>query len=186
MKKSFLMTIATGMTLVSAANLSSAIEVPKASDIIAKDLLGPAKTYAMPKDCITDDADAIARGSFIFHNLNGNKAKDEPPKGLARTQKVEGKTYKPGDKIPEKQYGNCVACHNIEGAKGGGNIGPDLTSYNEFFMKTGTRDNAYVYQKIADARVDNPNTHMTINLTTKLFTEREICDITSYVVSIKK
>jgi sulfur-oxidizing protein SoxX len=174
------------VTLVSAADLSSAIERPDASKLIQKDLLEPAKTFTMPSGCITDDKDAIARGSFIFHNLNGKKAKKNPPKGLSRKQMKPGKTYLPQDKIPAKQYGNCVACHNIEGAKGAGNIGPDLTNYNEFFIKTGTRTNQFVYQKIADPRVDNPDTHMTINLTTKLFTEREICDIASYIVSIKK
>ena len=46
-------------------------------------------------------------------------------------------------------------------------------------------DAQYVYQKIADPRVDNPNTNMTVNLATKLFNEKEICDITSYVLSIK-
>ncbi len=176
MRKSLFMMITVGVTLASAADLRSAIEVPDASAIIAKDLLGPAKKFTMPKGCISDDKEAIARGSFIFHNLNGKKAKENPPKGLSR-KGADGK---------EKQYGNCVACHNIEGAKGGGNVGPDLTNYNEFFMKTGVRDNKFVYQKIADPRIDNPDTHMTVNLTTGLFTEREICDITSYIVSIKK
>ena len=85
-----------------------------------------------------------------------------------------------------KQYGNCVACHNIEGAKGAGNIGPDLTKYKEYFIDTKVRDYAWVYQKISDARVDNENTHMTVNLTTGLFTEKEMCDMTSYIVSKKK
>ncbi|KIM11295.1 MAG: monoheme cytochrome SoxX [Sulfuricurvum sp. PC08-66] len=149
-----------------------------AKAIIEKDKLGAPVKYTMPDGCITDDADAIARGGFIFHNLNGKKAKGDAPKGLAKMIEVNGKKV-------EKQYGNCVACHNIEKAKGGGNIGPDLSNYKAIFIDTGVRDHAFVYQKIADARIDNPNTHMTINLTTKLFTEREICDITSYVVSPK-
>jgi len=186
MKRWLLLSTTIGLGLAFASDLSSSIETPQASKLIAKDLLGPAKVYKMPKGCITDDKDAIARGKFIFHNLNGKKAKANPPKGLARKQKKEGKTYKPGDKIPAKQYGNCVACHNIEGARGAGNIGPDLTSYNEFFVKTNVRSMQYVYQKIADPRVDNPDTHMTVNLTTGLFNDREICDITSYIVSIKK
>lgn len=186
MKRLLLLSTTLGLSLAFAADLSSSIESPNASKIIAKDLLGPAKVFTMPAGCITDDKDAIARGDFIFHNLNGKKAKGKLPPGLAKKQKVPGKRYGPQDKIPAKQYGNCVACHNIEGAKGGGNIGPDLTSYHDFFIKTGVRNNQYVYQKIADARVDNADTHMTINLTTGLFTEREICDITSYIVSIKK
>ena len=52
-------------------------------------------------------------------------------------------------------------------------------------MKSGARGNQFVFQKIADARIDNPKTHMTINLTTRLFTPREICDMASYIVSPK-
>ena len=168
-----------------AADYSSVIEHPNASKMIQKDLLAPAKAFTMPAGCITNDADAIARGKFIFHNLNGKKAKKNPPKGLARKQMKPGKTYLPGAKIPAKQYGNCIACHNIEDARGAGNIGPDLTSYKANFLDSGVRDNQYVYQKIADPRIDNKDTHMTVNLTTKLFTPREICDITSYIVSTK-
>jgi sulfur-oxidizing protein SoxX len=175
MKRWLLLSTTIGLGVAFASNLSDAIERPEAASIIQKDLFGPAKAYTMPAGCITDDKDAIARGAYIFHNLNGEKAKGNLPAGL---------TKKNADGSP-KQYGNCVACHNIEGAKGAGNIGPDLTNYHAFFIETGTRDNQFVYQKIADARVDNPNTHMTINLTTGLFTEREICDITSYIVSIK-
>ncbi len=172
---------------VSAADqkLIDAIEQPLAAAIIKKDLLKPMKKFNMPKGCISNDKDSIARGAFIFHNLNGKKAKGKLPKGLSKTQMKEGKTYKPGDKIPPKQYGNCVACHNIEGAKGAGNIGPDLTNYKQFFIDTKTRTHEYVYQKIADPRIDNENTHMTVNLTSGLFTEQEICDITAYIVSEK-
>lgn len=176
MKKWLLLSITAGLSVAFASDLRSSIETPNASDIIAKDLLGPLKVYKMPKNCITDDKDSIARGKFIFHNLNGKKAKGALPKGLAK-KLANGKP---------KQYGNCVACHNIEGAVGGGNIGPDLSSYNDYFIKTGARSMQYVYQKIADPRIDNEDTHMTINLTTGLFNEREICDITSYIVSIKK
>ncbi len=184
MNKTLMMSLLVGASLIG-ADYSGVIEKPNASKMIEKDLLPPAKTFTMPADCITTDADAIARGSFIFHNLNGKKAKGKLPKGLSKKQMKPGKTYLPGDKIPAKQYGNCVACHNIEGAKGGGNIGPDLTGYKDMFMATGVRDNQFVFQKIADPRVDNKDTHMTVNLTTKLFTTREICDITSYIVSPK-
>ena len=159
-----------------ATDLRSVIETPDAKQIIKKDLLGPAKKYTMPAGCITTDPDAIARGKFVFHNLNGSKAKGPLPKGLAKKM--------PNGKA--KQYGNCVACHNIEGAKGAGNIGPDLSKYKEYFIDTKVRDYAWVYQKISDARVDNENTHMTVNLTTGLFTEKEMCDMTSYIVSKKK
>jgi len=174
MKKAVLTSAMLGIGLY-AANLSQAIEQPDATKIIEKDKLAPAKEYKMPAGCISNDPDAIARGKFIFHNLNGKKAKKTPPKGLSK-KNAHGKP---------KQYGNCVACHNIEGARGAGNIGPDLNNYKKHFIDSGARDAQFVYQKIADARIDNPNTHMTINLTTKLFNEREICDIASYIVAPK-
>jgi sulfur-oxidizing protein SoxX len=174
MKKTMMMSLLVGASLF-ATDYSKIIEHPDASKIIEKDLLAPPKVFTMPAGCITTDADAIARGEYIFHNLNGKKAKKTPPKGLSK----KDKNGKP------KQYGNCVACHNIEGAKGAGNIGPDLTGYKKHFVDSGARNHQFVYQKIADARIDNPDTHMTINLTTKLFTPREICDITSYIVSPK-
>jgi len=174
MKKTFMMSLLVS-TSIFAADYSSVIDSPNASKIIEKDLLAPAKTYTMPAGCITEDTGAIARGAFIFHNLNGDKIKVNPPKGLSK---------KNSDGTPT-QYGNCVACHNIEGAKGAGNIGPDLTDYKAIFVDTGARSNQFVYQKIADPRIDNPKTHMTVNLTTQLFNERQICDIASYIVSKK-
>jgi sulfur-oxidizing protein SoxX len=174
MNKTVMMSLLVGATLF-ATDYSKVIEHPDASKMIQKDLLAPPKVYTMPAGCITDDAAAIARGEYIFHNLNGKKAKKNPPKGLSKKD-ANGKP---------KQYGNCVACHNIEGAHGAGNIGPDLTNYKENFIDSGARNHQFVYQKIADARIDNPDTHMTINLTTKLFTPREVCDITSYIVAPK-
>jgi sulfur-oxidizing protein SoxX len=174
MKKTMIISLLLGSSIF-AADYSKIIEAPDASKIIQKDLLAPAKVYTMPAGCISTDSEVIARGAFIFHNLNAEQIKGNPPKGLSKVD-AKGKP---------KQYGNCVACHNIEGANGAGNIGPDLTGYHQNFMASGVRDNKFVFQKIADARVDNPGTHMTINLTTKLFNEREICDIASYIVSPK-
>lgn len=162
-------------TLLGAADLSSVIESPEATAILKKDALSAPKVFAMPQGCISEEPAVIARGKYIFHNLNGKDAKDPAPEGLVKIL-PDGK---------EKQFGNCVACHNIEGAKGYGNIGPDLTNYKGFFMDSGVRKHEFVYQKIADARVDNATTHMTINLTNGLMNEREICDLASYVVSKK-
>jgi len=168
---------------VMAADLTKAYDMPDATKMIEKDLFAGATKYTMPKSCNLSDADAIARGKFIFHNLNGKKAKKNPPKGLVKFIEKKGKDGKVKKKA--KQYGNCVACHNIEGARGAGNIGPSLESYKAMFIDTKARDAQYVYQKIADPRVDNANTHMTVNLTTKLMSEQEICDLTAYVVQDK-
>ncbi len=163
-------------TLLSAADLSHSIESPDATAILKKDALPAATKYTMPQGCITDDAAAIERGKYIFHNLNGKDAKDAPPAGLSRT-------------LPDgqpKQMGNCVACHNIEGAVGYGNIGPDLSNYKELYVNSGVRNAQFVYQKIADPRVDNAQTHMTVNLANGLMNEREVCDLSSYIMAIKK
>ena len=168
---------------LSAVDLTTAYDMPDASKLIEKDLLLKPTTFTMPKSCKLDDLDAIARGAYIFHNLNGKKAKKTPPKGLVKFIEKKGKDGKV--KKVAKQFGNCVACHNIEGAVGGGNIGPDLTGYKSIFVDSKIRDAQFVYQKIADPRIDNPKTHMTVNLTTKLFNESEICDLTAYVMSAK-
>ena len=180
----FVVMLISTSSLVNAADLTKAYEMPDASKLIEKDLLVEPTTYTMPKGCVSSDAESIARGEYIFHNLNGKKAKETPPKGLVKFVETKGKDGKVTKKA--KQYGNCVACHNIEGAKGGGNIGPDLTGYKATFIDTKARDNQFVYQKIADPRIDNAKTHMTVNLATKLFNEQEICDLTSYVISVKK
>ncbi len=173
-----------GTTSVMGVDLTKAYEMPDASKLIQKDLLGPPQKYTMPKSCNLNDPAAIARGEFMFHNLNGKKAKKNPPKGLTKFIKVKGKDGKVKKK--PKQYGNCVACHNIEGAVGAGNIGPSLMNYKALFIDTKVRDPQFVYQKIADPRIDNPQTHMTVNLTTGLFNEQEICDYVAYVISDKK
>lgn len=174
MKKVLTSSLLLGISLF-AADYSGIVESPSASKILEKDLLAPAKVFTMPDGCISVDAGAIARGKYIFHNLNSADAKTPQPEGLSKVN----------EKGKPKQYGNCVACHNIEDAQGAGNIGPDLHKYHENMMITGVRDNQFVYQKISDPRIDNPATHMTINQTTGLFTPREICDIASYVVSPK-
>lgn len=165
-------------------DLTKAYDMPEATTMIEKDLFPEAKKYTMAKTCNLDDPKAIARGEYMFHNLNGKKAKKPAPEGLVKFIEKKAKDGKVKKKA--KQFGNCVACHNIEGAKGAGNIGPDLTGYKAMFIDTKARDAAFVYQKIADPRIDNPNTHMTVNLTTGLFTPEEICDYTAYVVSNKK
>ncbi len=51
---------------VSALDLTKAYDMPDASKLIEKDLLPPPKKFTMPKSCKLDDADAIARGEYIF------------------------------------------------------------------------------------------------------------------------
>jgi sulfur-oxidizing protein SoxX len=167
------------VSYLGAADIKSSVEVPDASKILTKDALKAPAEHKMPSTCISSDPKVIAIGEYIFHNLNGKKAKKKPPEGLAKFIEKNGK------KKP-KQYGNCVACHNIEGAIGAGNIGPDLHGYKKSFIDSKARTPQYVYQQIADSRIHNKDSRMTINLTTGLFDEKEICAITSYVISEKK
>ena len=171
-------------TSLFATDLTKAYDMPEATKMIEKDLFPEATKFTIPKSCNLTDPKAIARGDFMFHNLNGKKVKGKLPEGLAKFVEKTGKDGKVKKK--PKQYGNCVACHDIEGSKGAGNIGPSLVGYKAIFLDTKVRDAAFVYQKIADPRVDNPNTHMTVNLTTGLFNEQEICDYTAYVMAEKK
>lgn len=164
---------------LNAMDLKSAVEQPDAIEILKKDALKSPTKYEMPKDCVSTDPHVIAIGAYIFHNLNGGKAKGDAPEGLAKKVTVNGKEE-------PKQYGNCVACHNIENAEGAGNIGPDLHNYKANFIDTKVRTPEWVYQQIADSRINDPESRMTINLTTGLFNEKEVCALTSYVLSEKK
>lgn len=156
--------------------LPEVIESPSATKVLEKDWLGAPTKYEMPKDCVSTDKNAVARGEFYFHNLSGETAKkhEEKAKALGVSLNLPSGEAKP--------FGNCLACHNIEKAEGAGNIGPDLTKYREYFVDSGARDAKWVYQQIADPRVHEPKTLMTTNLTSKLFNEREICDIVSYLL----
>jgi L-cysteine S-thiosulfotransferase len=160
-----------GATEGSAGGESTKFESPDALAMLNSDLLGAAKLFAMPSGCVKSDAKSIERGRLFFNELNNDsnvssKYAQEYPKS--------------------KQFGNCVACHQIEKSNGHGNIGPDLSKYNENYVKSGARTHAWMFQKIADPRTDNPTTSMTVNLATKLMNESEVCDIVSYIVSEKK
>jgi sulfur-oxidizing protein SoxX len=162
------------VTALYANDKTKAYDMPDASKLVENDLIPGTTKFTLPKECKLDDLETIARGKFLYHNLNSKVAKEPLPKGLATPKKGE-----------VKSYGNCVACHNIEGAIGGGTVGPDLTNYKSLFVDTKVRDAQFVYQKIADPRVDMPTTSMTINLTTKMFTPSEVCDVTAYVLQDK-
>lgn len=163
-----------GGCAVSGDKVSSApsvIESPDGLKTLQSDLLGAPVKYTMPAGCVKTDKASIERGRLFFNELSN----------------ASGVSSKYGIDYPkDKSFGNCVACHQIEKAVGYGNIGPDLSNYNEIYIKTGARTPEWLFQKIADPRIDNKDTAMTVNLTTKLFNESEVCDIVSYIVADKK
>lgn len=170
MKKSVLCAVAlssfVSICLQAESTQGALFESPEAHSIIAKDALPAATKFSMPQGCVSKNPKDIHLGKIMFNDFgNKNHKYKEFPKG--------------------KSFGNCVACHNIENADGHGNIGPDLTQYNEVFVKTGARTPEWIFQKRADPRIDNPDTLMTINKTNSLLSTQEICQIISYLVADK-
>jgi len=159
-----------GTTPAATSSEAAKFESPDGLKTLNSDLLGEVKSFAMPAGCVKSDAKSIERGRLFFNELNNDS----------------NVSAKYGMEYPKsKQFGNCVACHQIEKANGYGNVGPDLSKYNKTYVKSGARTQAWVFQKIADPRIDNPHTAMTVNLSTKLMNESEICDIVSYIVQDK-
>ena len=152
----------------SGKNLALQLETKdkEAEEVLKRNAIKPATLHKMPYGCVTTSSSSIDNGKILFNNLNN----------------ANGKFAKYDNK---KLFGNCIACHEIEKGEGYGNIGPSLKKYNETYVKSGARTPEWIYQKIADSRIDNKDTVMTINLTTGLMSEREICDIVSYLVSNK-
>lgn len=149
-----------------AAPTPSLFESPNASAIIAKDLLAPATKHTMPQGCVSNNPETIKLGKILFNDYsNKNHKFKEFPDG--------------------KDFGNCVACHNVEKGVGYGNVGPDLSAYRKNFVESGVRNHEWIYQKIADPRIDNPNTQMTINKTNGLLNEQEVCQVMSYLLADK-
>ena len=151
------------------------------ASVLMKDSIGSPKSHAMPSSCVSSDEDVIGRGKFLFENSRGKGVK-KPKYGYARKMKKSDAGYV-AERQKWKPYANCVACHDTTGIKAPGDIGPSLVGYKANFLDTKVRTTAWVFEKISDPRVDNPNTVMTVNHTT--FSSSEICAIMSFVISNK-
>ena len=78
-----------------------------------------------------------------------------------------------------RKKGNCLACHQIEGGKLAGNIGPPLVA-----MKARFPDRAKLRAQIADARKKNPNTIMPPFGPHEILSGSEIDKITTFIHSL--
>ncbi len=78
-----------------------------------------------------------------------------------------------------KKKGNCLACHQIEGGKLPGNIGPPLVA-----MKARFPDRAKLRAQIYDARKNNPNTIMPPFGPHAILSDSEIDKITTFIHSL--
>jgi len=76
----------------------------------------------------------------------------------------------------DKKKGNCLACHEIEGGAGGGNIGPVLLSMGARFP-----DKARLRAQIWDATKLNPNTMMPPFGRHQILSDDEIDKIVEFV-----
>lgn len=142
------------------------IENPPAKEIMLKDTNPEPRLYAVPPECNLTDKESLKKLSEKGKEVFNTVAK-----------------------------GNCVACHCVTGAKGCGNIGPDLSGYkNGLFKAPDYRGNPksvdWLYQKIADGRVLLPKDlekvpyyHiMTVQLTTRQLTAEEVCQLTAFLL----
>ncbi|RMG52530.1 MAG: sulfur oxidation c-type cytochrome SoxX [Gammaproteobacteria bacterium] len=78
-----------------------------------------------------------------------------------------------------RKKGNCLACHQIEGGKLAGNIGPPLVA-----MKARFPDKAKLRAQIYDPRKNNPNTIMPPFGPHHILTDDEIDKVTEFVYSL--
>jgi L-cysteine S-thiosulfotransferase len=84
--------------------------------------------------------------------LLGSIAFSVPALSLAE----EASVIEQGKKIAfDRKKGNCLACHQIEGGKLPGNIGPPLVAMKDRFP-----DKEKLRSQIWDSRKNNPNTIM--------------------------
>ena len=78
-----------------------------------------------------------------------------------------------------KKKGNCLACHQIEGGKLPGNIGPPLLA-----MKSRFPDKSLLRAQIFDARINNSNTIMPPFGSHEIVSETELDKIVEFIHSL--
>lgn len=113
----------------------------------------------------------------LFPDLNAPPVKWAAPSGYVGDP-AKGKKI-----FDNKKKGNCAACHCTAGVKGCGDIGPVLDKYKSE-LGSG-RSTEWVYQKVADPRMDNPDTVMPPSLPTGTLTPEDVADVVAYLESLK-
>lgn len=113
----------------------------------------------------------------LFPDINKPAQKWPEPAGYKGSKENGAKVFS------DIQLGNCAACHCADGVKGCGNIGPSLIKYKKELGEQRTRD--WLFQKIADARVDNPDSVMPPTLSTNTLKPEEAVDVVEFLESLK-
>jgi sulfur-oxidizing protein SoxX len=113
----------------------------------------------------------------LFSDINKPAQKWAEPAGYKGSKENGVKIFS------DVQQGNCAACHCADGVKGCGDIGPSLVKYKKELGEQRTRD--WLFQKIADARLDNPETVMPPTLSTNTLKPEEAVDLVEFLESLK-
>lgn len=113
----------------------------------------------------------------LFPDINKPAQKWAEPSGYKGSRENGAKIFS------DIQMGNCAACHCADGVKGCGNIGPSLTKYKKELGEQRTRE--WLFQKIADARMDNPESVMPPTLSTNTLKPEEAVDVVEFLESLK-
>lgn len=79
----------------------------------------------------------------------------------------------------DRKKGNCLACHQIEGGRLAGNIGPPLVAMQARFP-----DKDKLRAQISDARTNNPNTIMPPFGTHEILTKDEIDKVVEFIYTL--
>lgn len=94
-------------------------------------------------------------------------------------KKPEGTVMKGGCVVIDRQKGNCMACHAIEGVSLAGNIAPPLN-----YMQQRFPDKAKLRAQISDATVFNPNTSMPPFGKHGILTDEEIDQVVEFLLTL--
>jgi len=95
------------------------------------------------------------------------------------SQENEASINEGHDLVVNRQMGNCLACHLIQGEDGPGNYGPPLIAMKDRFP-----DRTVLFDQIWDATQKNPNTSMPPFGKNMILTKEEIDKIVSYLLTL--
>lgn len=131
-----------------------------------------------------DFAKKIANASTAVILLGGLAlAQNAFAAGAAPTEeqckKPEGAVIQGGCIVIDRQKGNCMACHAIEGVSLAGNIAPPLN-----YMQQRFPDKAKLRARIWDATATNPNSSMPPFGKHGILSEEEIDKVVQFLLTL--
>jgi len=98
----------------------------------------------------------------------------------AITHAADDATIAEGKKIAfDRKKGNCLACHQIEGGRLAGNIGPPLVAMKDRFP-----DKSKLRSQITDPRKMNPNTIMPPFGPHEILSQGEIDKVVEFIYTL--